>query len=65
MKNTGVKPLPRQIEARIAGIHAKKTAGLDRARELLRTLPPEVSIKLDQKEAEDWHCYYEQKEDAR
>jgi hypothetical protein len=45
-----VKPLPRLIEARIVGIHAKKTAGLDRARELLRTLPPEVSIKLDQKE---------------
>lgn len=50
MKNGGMKPLSRQIEARIVGIQAKKTAGLDRARELLRTLPPEVSIKLDQKE---------------
>jgi hypothetical protein len=28
----------------------QKTAGLDRVRELLRTLPPEVSAKLDQKE---------------
>ena len=45
-----MKPLSRKIEARLEGIHAKKTAGLDRARELLRTLPPEVSIKLDQKE---------------
>ena len=45
-----MKPLSRKIEARLVGIHAKKTAGLDRARELLRTLPPEVSIKLDQKE---------------
>ena len=45
-----MKPLSKAIEARIVGIHAKKTAGLDRARELLRTLPPEVSINLDQKE---------------
>jgi hypothetical protein len=28
------------------GIHAKKTAGLDRARELLRTLPPEGTGKI-------------------
>jgi hypothetical protein len=37
-------------KASISAIHAKKTAGLDRVRELLRTLPPEVSAKLDQKE---------------
>jgi hypothetical protein len=37
-------------KASISAIHAKKTAGLDRVRELLRTLPPGVSAKLDQKE---------------
>ena len=35
-------------KASISAIHAKKTAGLDR-RELLRTMPAEVSAKLDQK----------------
>ena len=37
-------------KASISAIHAKKTASLDRVRELLRTLPLEVSAKLDQKE---------------
>ncbi len=43
-------PTAKTVEARIAGIHAKKTAGLDRVRQLLHTLSPEVSAKLDQKE---------------
>ena len=37
-------------KASISAIHAKKTAGLERVRGLLRTLPPEVSANLDQKE---------------
>jgi hypothetical protein len=37
-------------EARMAGIQAKKSAGLERVRELLRSLPPEVCAKLAQKE---------------
>ena len=37
-------------EMRINSIHAKKAAGLDRARQLLRTLPPDVSAKLNHKE---------------
>jgi hypothetical protein len=45
-----MKPLSRQIEARIVGIHAKKTAGLDRVRQLLHTLPPELHTKLNQTE---------------
>jgi hypothetical protein len=34
----------------MASIHAKKAAGLDRVRELLGTLPPEVSAKINQRE---------------
>jgi hypothetical protein len=45
-----MKPLSRKIEARIMGINAKKAAGVDRVRQLLRTLPPEVSAKLIQSE---------------
>jgi len=37
-------------EARVAGIHAKKAAALDRVRQLLSALPPEMSAKLDQRE---------------
>ena len=37
-------------ESRITSIHAKKAAGLDRVRELLRSLPPEVSVNLDHSE---------------
>jgi hypothetical protein len=40
----------RTIESRVAGINAKKAAGLDRVRQLLRALPPEVSAKLIQSE---------------
>jgi hypothetical protein len=45
-----MKPLPSKIKARIAGIHAKKRAGLDRVRRLLCALPPEIIAKLNQSE---------------
>ena len=40
----------RMLEARVRHFGDKKTAGLDRVRQLIRTLPPEVSRKLDKRE---------------
>jgi hypothetical protein len=38
------------IEAHVAGINAKKVAGLDRVHQLLIALPLEVRAQLDQRE---------------
>ncbi len=38
------------VEVRVTSIQAKKAAALDRARQLLRCLPLEISAKLDLKE---------------
>src|SRR5689334_10082564 len=50
MKKYSKSRSTKATKASISAIHAKKMAGLDRVRELLRTLPPEVSAKLDQRE---------------
>ena len=42
--------MQRAVKVRMTSIAAKKSAGLDRVRELLRNLPPEVGAKLDQSE---------------
>ncbi len=45
-----MKALSKMIEARVASVSAKKAASLDRVRQLLRALPPEIIAKLNQSE---------------